>query len=121
MSRIMINIDGSHIRDKIVGDIIQDTYYTQRNINHFMFIYQGFGISKIILDILKEKNTKFVQIDYYGEKGLIRYRCLVQQFLDSEKKHIYHGTDLQFFVSVRDMEIIKKQSNSDNNTHNSTL
>jgi hypothetical protein len=54
----------------LCGNVIGDTYYTHREQNHFMIMFQGFGISEEILMKLKHCGVVWVIIDYaeFGEK-----------------------------------------------------
>ena len=108
MDEIRISVKGTHIQNKKGGTIVGDTYYTQRKQNHFMIMYQGFGISINIFPMLLEDGVKFVQIEYFGAKGIIKYRCPLKMFIESEKRWTYNEEDVQKFVSASDMEIIKQ-------------
>ena len=80
--------------------------------NHFFIKYQGFGISKIALEALKE-NPSFngtIKIIYTNPLGeSIIYYSDFNQWITSDKEWIYKGrlskdkSDLQLFVSTRDM------------------
>jgi len=105
MDEIRISVKGTHIQNKKGGNIIGDTYHTQRKPNHFMRMYQGFGISINIFPMLVEEGVKFVQIEYLGVNGTIKYRCLLKQFIESEKRYTYKEEDVQKFVSASEMEI----------------
>lgn len=92
---------------KIVGEIYEDSYITKRRPPHFMRMFQGFGISKAVIDDLKEKNIQYVTIIYTNNDGDVsRYRMKLQQFIDSDKEFVFEGTDLQKFVPVVDMELM---------------
>jgi hypothetical protein len=92
-----------HGVEKEIGEINEDTYFTTRKPNHYMRIFQGFGISVCNLKRLQEIGIKKVQITYIG-KSIEKYSCPLDKFLTSEKEYNYHGTDLQKFVSIKDME-----------------
>ena len=80
--------------------------------NHFFIKYQGFGISKIALEALKENPSfngtiKIIYTTPFGES--IIYYSDFNQWITSDKEWIYKGrlsndrSDLQLFVSTRDM------------------
>jgi len=92
-------------KGKITGRLSGETYYTDRNKNHFFIKFQGFGISLSILTDLKEKGCKNIQITYFG-KTKIKYYCSLDSFSSSSKKWNDEGEDLQLFVSTRDMKEI---------------
>jgi len=94
--------------DRNVGDIIDGEFVTYRTSKHFMRKYQGFGISDEVLKILTEQNIKVITIIYDGVRGKIIYRARIRQFTDSPKTHVFMDTDLQRFVSARDMKQIKE-------------
>ena len=101
-----------NFENKYVGDIIDGIYYSQRTPKHFMIKFNGFGISKSILDELKKNDVRTVQINYLGHKGVILYSCSSQKFYNSEKTFIFRKNDindLQLFVSIDDMSVIKER------------
>ena len=70
-------------KDKIVGEIVGDTYYSRRSYkNHFYRIGQGYPISVSILDDLKRKNVIFIAIiEYDRNEGKEKiYRCNVSDY-----------------------------------------
>jgi hypothetical protein len=83
------------------------TYYSQRTPEHFMRMYQGFGISEEILSQLIDRVDE-VCIIYLGKKRKYYYTCKLSQFLKSDK--IYDNTegkgipDPQKFVSLKDLK-----------------
>lgn len=94
---------------KIIGEIYEDSYITKRRPPHFMRMFQGFGISKVVIDDLKEKGIKFVTIIYTNNDGDIsRYRTPLERSIDSDKEFTFEGDDLQKFVPVIDMELISR-------------
>jgi len=107
MDEIRVSVKGTHIQNKKTGNIIGDTYYTQRKQNHYMIKYHGFGISINIFPMLLEDGVKFVQIEYLGINGIRIYKCPLSKFVESEKRWTYHNEDIQKFVSISDMKEIK--------------
>lgn len=98
--------------DKIVGEIVGNIFYTERKTNHFMFKFQGFGISTDIIKRLVANNIEDIIITYYG-KNTIKYKVKLSQYINSKKIHVYstewnnYEEDEQRFVSVKDMEILE--------------
>jgi hypothetical protein len=87
-------------------DTVTRTYHSQRSPEHFMRMYQGFGISESVLSQIKDLVDN-VEITYLGQTKVHNYTCKLSQFLKSSK--IYNNTedgapDPQRFVSVRDMQ-----------------
>lgn len=89
-------------QQKKVGELRDGIYYTPRKKEHFMIIFQGFGISEDILKILKRMGCIGVCIIYNGEKRE-KYVCDLKEFINSKKSFNFEGNDLQKFVSVKDM------------------
>jgi len=95
-------------KGKIIGRLIDDIYISQRKPEHFMRIFQGFGISQTVLDELKSKGCKDVRIVYEGVNGTIIYECSLDKFLTSIKTFVFEEEDLQKFVSISDFIIKSK-------------
>jgi len=91
---------------KIVGRFEGNTYFTVRKPEHFMRIYQGFGISNKVLKALYNLECKKVSIRYGGVKGVIIYECSLNQFIESTKTFTFEEDDYQKFVSTKDMTAI---------------
>ena len=90
-------------KNKIVGRLEGYTYYSLRKPEHFMVMFQGFGISQKVLDALLKFNCEVISIQYVGKKGTIIYECSINKFLESNKTFTFEDDDLQKFVSVGDM------------------
>jgi hypothetical protein len=72
---------------------------------HFMKKYQGFGLSTSVMPLMdKEKEIVFV---YKGRHGTTTYIAKVKQFMESKQEWQNTGEDLQKFVSIREMQIVK--------------
>lgn len=100
-----------NFENRYVGDAIDGVYYSLRRPKHFMVKFNGFGISRSILDELIKLEVRTVQINYLGHKGVILYSCPIQKFLDSEKTFKFRKDnidDLQLFVGIDEMNIIKE-------------
>jgi len=93
-------------KEKIIGRFEGNTYFTSRKPEHFMRIYQGFGISDKVLKALYVLGCKKVSIRYGGVKGVIIYECSLNQFIESTKTFTFEDDDFQKFVSIKDMKEI---------------
>ena len=85
------------------------TYKSERNPEHFMRLYQGFGISESVLSQLIGKVEDVLIIYTAQNKKKHRYISKLSQFLKSDK--VYDNKeggilDPQRFVSVKDMKEI---------------
>ena len=92
-------------KGEITGALTNGLYRTDRKPQHFMGMFQGFGISKNIIDSLDSRNCKEVLIYYFGTKGLTRYSTTIDQWVNSENQFMNEGEDLQHIVPVREMTI----------------
>jgi 5'(3')-deoxyribonucleotidase len=71
------------LKDKLIGYIDENTYYTSRNPKeHFFRKRQGYPISVSILNYLKELKIKYIVITEYNrnDKQKKRYRCFLSDF-----------------------------------------
>ena len=87
---------------KTIGAISDNILYTTRKPEHFMVMYQGFGLSQAVIDRLLQLKIDNVIITYLG-KETHKYKVSVQQYVDSRKTHLFGNGDKQKFVSVKDM------------------
>ena len=71
--------------EKIIGRFEGNTYFTTRKPEHFMRIFQGFGISNKVLEALYNLGCEKVSIRYGGVRGVIIYECSLNQFIESTK------------------------------------
>lgn len=86
------------------GEIITPLMYQRVCLpQHFMQKYQGFGISRSILNQLQREGIRFIRFIYQGKKGTYLYMATLRQYLHSKKVHTFNTTDEQFFVSVSEM------------------
>lgn len=101
MTTTKIDVNG-----KIAGeyDDVTKTYTTHRQPEHYMIKFQGHGISQSIIDRLINLGCETIIILYHGKTGERRYKCSIDKFAKSIKTHNFNGTDLQKFVSTKDME-----------------
>ena len=108
MSDVIINLSNGNIRN--AGKVENNIFYTARKPNHYFKMFQGFGISESVLKILKENNINNIIIEYFGVKGIKRYKTNTNKFLESNKEFIFNinmENDKQKFLSEREMELIK--------------
>jgi len=92
-----------------VGHVVNGTYVTARTQAHFMFKYQGFGLSEDIMRDLAHGGVDTVQLHYAGAHGTRVYSCPLAKFMQSAKRHVYErgrAKDAQRFVSARDMTVL---------------
>ena len=89
-----------------IGELKDGTYHIFKKPEHFMRIYQGFGISDSVLKTLNDSGCINVRITYLGAKKVSVYLCPLSCWLESKKTFTFDYEDLQRFVSVKDMETI---------------
>jgi predicted nucleotidyltransferase len=102
-----VNMNIKNPSGDVVGVIQKNVFTTHRKPEHFMRIYQGFGISESILKELKSKGADVIIIIYTGKLGVKKYATTLLKFEESDKEFIFEDYDKQKFVSVRDMEQIQ--------------
>ena len=92
-------------RGKPVGKIQympgQDTVYAiQKRPEHFMRIFNGFGISLEVLNKLSLKGVKKIKMIYYGISGTYLHEFNLKDYLDSPigREDVNH--DYQKFVDI---------------------
>ena len=86
---------------KAVGELIGEVYHAYKN--DYMFIRQGWGISKSIIDNLVEKGCKTIIIhDLIWKK---KYRCDISLYSEAKVEQ-YFPHDEQYFGKEDDMEEI---------------
>jgi hypothetical protein len=105
----MTRVDLKSAKGKEAGwfDTVTKVYSSQRRPEHYMRMYQGFGISEDILEQLTNLGGEKVCLIYTGKKHKYHYTCELSQFLKSDKiyMNIENGfKDPQRFVSTRDMK-----------------
>lgn len=88
---------------KIIGIVEGRWFITKRKPEHFMKVYQGFGISKSVLNELKGHGVTDVRIIYEGKTGMRVFECQLSAFMNSDLIHVFEGSDKQKFVPVRCM------------------
>ena len=90
---------------KIIGEIKGEVYITWRKQEHFMFKYNGFGISQYLISFLKEQGVNMVIVDYKGDRTRKVFYCPLNQYIYSHKIHLFGEEDVQRFVDINDMEV----------------
>ena len=99
MSDFKMNMHGV---DKITGRVIDGIYITHRKPEHFMRKYQGFGVSKEILDKLEKDGVNTIMIVYHGIKAVITREFNLKTYLNSTMTYNYQDKDMQHFVKFKD-------------------
>ena len=92
------------------GIIDGDTYYKNCKPIHFFYKYQGFAISYTELLHLKEKEVKFVIINYDGKNNIIAYKSNLNDWFLSNKKYVFENNDLQKILSIKEMKEINRKN-----------
>ncbi len=95
---------------KIIGSVDNGTFFTRRKPEHFFRKFQGFGITKKAIDVLRLNNVEKIQILYEGVKGPIVYTTTIQDYLDKGQswtnstgsKH-----DFQLILATKHMVVLK--------------
>ena len=81
------------------------TYYRECSSKDFFRIFQGFGMSKSLLETL-DKTLDYL-ICYKGKNKEKHYLTSIKAFIESDKEFNNAGVDLQKVVSIKDMELIE--------------
>jgi hypothetical protein len=93
-------------RNRFVGVAYTDEqkYLSKRTPEHFMGIFQGFGISEAVIDRLWEMGVRHVFIEYEGKRGKKTYYARLSDYSMSEKWYTFEEEDTQRFLSIKDMK-----------------
>ncbi len=98
-----------HLNGKLVGRIIGNAYVTRRKKEHYFRKFNGFGISKVILEKLHELGVYTVIIIYTNEDGsevLLRSDLYQWLFNGIEWVDTSDGfEDLQLVLPVIEMDV----------------
>lgn len=100
------------LHGKKVGTIYGDAYITERDsIKHFFRLYQGYSISVLILDILKQEGVKYIRFREIGrEDHTIRiYEVYTHDYdaVETVQENPKHNmTDLQKVIPLRRMKLL---------------
>lgn len=107
VTSVTADYDGNVIfNGKFRGRIVDDKYISSRDSSHYMKKYQGFGVSRSILDFLHSRGVNLVEIQYQGAKGHKRMQTPLQNFLDSKLSHVDDSAsfeDEQLFLPEKEM------------------
>jgi glycerol dehydrogenase-like iron-containing ADH family enzyme len=93
-----------------VGEMDGDTFYTIRKPEHYMKIFQGYGVSEKVLNFIEKKGVEKIVIVYKGTRGSKVFNSTVKEFKESSKEFTFNGSDKQKFLSEVEMEEIKNES-----------
>ena len=94
----------TNIRDKkgrFLGNVINNIYYTTRRPEHFMNMFNGFGISQDILERLELFKVEWIVIRFIQGMKKAKFVCPLSLYLDSDKIY-FDNDDMQKFVNVND-------------------
>jgi hypothetical protein len=58
---------------RVLGEVISESYFTSRSVNHFFKKFNGFGLSDDVVAELYELGVRYVVIEYHGRKGFERF------------------------------------------------
>lgn len=94
------------IEGRKAGRVLGKVFVTDRKPQHFMRMYQGFGISDQVLQSLKASGVEQVHINYKGKTGDKKFVCPLKTFLYSRLQYIFQGNDLQLFVPIKEMTAV---------------
>jgi len=103
----IINIQSAKGKEAGWVDTNLKRYFSPRTPEHYMRMYQGFGISEDILEQLVNLGIESVCLIYTGKKHRYHYTCELSKFLKSDKTYMNTEggiKDPQKFVSTRDMK-----------------
>lgn len=99
-----------YFKEKIVGKLDGEIYKIIKKPEHFMRMYQGFGISLVILNELNSKGCKYIEITYLGLKGIKTYNFTIEEYLNSKLEYIGKENDKQKFVSIYKLDKLTNNS-----------
>lgn len=94
-----------YFKGKLVGYTTEDTYIVHKKPEHFMRIYQGFGISVEVLNQLISQGIKYIKMIYAGAKSQITYLFPIEAYIKSTLDWTDGENDVQKFVKARGYEI----------------
>jgi len=104
MKETILKIEG-----KIVGKLVGNEYVTTRKREkHFMFKFQGYGISERVLSFLKSRKVMTIKI--LADDKILNFQ--LSEYLNSPNTYINEG-DVQKFVTITE-----KHNNMDLNKWN---
>lgn len=90
-----------------IGEIDDNVYVTYRRKIHFMQKYNGFGISKKVIDVLADNHIEKVRVIYVIGGRRKVYECDLMSFVKSKMTWSFERGDMQKFVSIEDMELME--------------
>lgn len=91
-----------------VGNIIGDMYRTPRTFNHLFRKYRGFGLSKSVINHLKNNGVKHVVIVYMGKKGDTELVSELDKWMEGEIfvfSEKGESADVQYILPVDKMHV----------------
>ena len=91
----------------VVGEIVNREFITKRMEwkGHFFNMYQGFGISKAIVEHLKSRGDVLgVVFVYIQKKKTTKYRILLCDITEDRFQLYKHRNEEQFIIPINQME-----------------
>jgi len=88
-------------KGKHIGDFVtQHTFITYRDrIKHYMYKFEGYGISDQVLQRLKRLEVKTI---IFRVKNDHDYKFKLNQYDNSLNIHVFNGDDVQKFVPIKE-------------------
>jgi len=91
-------------KDEVVGHIIGNKFVTERRPEHYFRIFQGFGISKEILERLIASKVIVIELVYHGKTGNKILHSSPQYWLMNGKSFVNDMVDEQLILAEKDFE-----------------
>lgn len=101
---------GNSSEKVLVGQIIDDTYFTRRKQEHYFRIFQGFGLSVSVYNELIAEGVKKVIIRYHGtevEKKLVSDLNKWKSSTLWENQLVNSQIDPQYILPEKEMEVVR--------------
>lgn len=94
-----------------VGEIRGKEFVTVRKENHLMNMFDGFGMSIGVIDILKKNGVEKIVFVFIVGNDVQEYSCTVAQIDASDKMFTFNLTDVQKFITRADLVrvVLKKE------------
>ena len=91
--------------DRVVGELIGGTYHTVRDTKkHFFRMYQGYGISRNILEAAKSFGCIKIDVEEHGANGASHLISDIETWFRKGRPYSYED-DEQLILPVKEMEI----------------